>query len=78
MLAFIIEEHGSGLLTVFVPSSPTPAAGTVYYLTESQVLRLDVTPASAVRCVMQFGMGSKKLLAAVPSETLLHPRASTP
>ena len=40
MLSFVVERHASGLLTVFVPSAPTPAAGSVYYLTEDRVQHL--------------------------------------
>jgi uncharacterized membrane protein len=62
LLAFIVEEHGNGLLTVFIPSAPTPTAGSVYYLTESQVHRLDVPFGAAVTAVMQLGVGSKEML----------------
>jgi uncharacterized membrane protein len=65
-LAFILERHDSGLLTVFVPSAPTAAAGSVYYLTEDQVRRLNVPVKSAMQCVMQLGIGSKALLAGAP------------
>jgi uncharacterized membrane protein len=63
LLCFIMERHESGLLTVFVPSAPTPAAGSIYYLREEQVRRLDVPVATAVTCVMQLGIGSRELLA---------------
>jgi uncharacterized membrane protein len=61
-MAFIVEEHPSGLLTVFVPSAPTPNAGSIYYLTEQQVKRIDVPVAAAVKCIMQLGVGSRELL----------------
>ncbi len=62
LISFIIEHHRDGMLTVFVPSAPTPAAGNVYYMTEQQVRRLDVPVAAAVKCVMQLGVGTQELL----------------
>jgi uncharacterized membrane protein len=62
LMSFIVEEHASGLLTVFVPSAPTPTAGSIYYLTEQQVKRVDVPVSAAVKCIMQLGVGSRALL----------------
>jgi uncharacterized membrane protein len=62
LMSFIVEEHSSGMLTVFVPSAPTPTAGSIYYLTEQQVKRIDVPVSAAVKCIMQLGVGSKQLL----------------
>lgn len=62
LMSFIVEEHKSGLLTVFVPSAPTPTAGSIYYLTEKQVKRLDVPVSAAIKCIMQLGVGSRELL----------------
>jgi uncharacterized membrane protein len=66
LLAFVLERHDSGLLTVFVPSAPAAAAGSIYYLTEEQVRRLNVPIKDAMQCVMQLGVGSKALLASLP------------
>jgi uncharacterized membrane protein len=47
-----------------VPSAPTSVAGSLYYLQEGQVKRLkDVAVRDAVKCIMQLGVGSRKLLA---------------
>jgi uncharacterized membrane protein len=62
MLSFVVERHASGLCTVFVPSAPTPAAGSIYYLTEDRLLPLDVSVAAAVACVTRLGVGSHALL----------------
>lgn len=67
-LCFIIEEHPgehSDQRTVFVPSSPTPAAGTIYVIAASRVHPLDVSVASALQCVTRWGAGSSELLAAM-------------
>jgi uncharacterized membrane protein len=61
-LGFILEEHGNGLLTVFVPQAPSPMSGSVYYLPEDRVQRLDVPVGQVYRCITHMGIGSKELL----------------
>ena len=61
--AFIVEELDDGRCTVFVPSIPTPFAGTVYVLTPERVHKVDVSFAQAVRTISQWGSGSKELVA---------------
>jgi uncharacterized membrane protein len=63
--AFIIEELDDGRFTVFVPSVPTPLAGTVYVLSRERVHPLDVPFTQAVRAVSRWGSGSKDLVAAM-------------
>ncbi|HZN04281.1 MAG TPA: DUF502 domain-containing protein [Candidatus Polarisedimenticolia bacterium] len=62
VLAFMVERNPSGLVTVFVPSAPTPAAGTIYYLTEDRVRVIDVPVRVAVKLIMQLGVGSAEAL----------------
>jgi uncharacterized membrane protein len=63
--AFIIEELEDGSSTVFVPSVPTPLAGTVYILTPDRVHPVDVPFAKAIMAVSRWGFGSKELVAAM-------------
>jgi len=63
VLAFIVEEHDNGDYTVFVPTAPTPTIGTIYFLKREKVRKLDVPIAAGVDCIMQWGVGSKSLLA---------------
>src|SRR5215469_3113942 len=49
--AFIIEELEDGSFTVFVPSIPTPLAGTVYILTPDRVHPLDVPFTHAIKTI---------------------------
>jgi uncharacterized membrane protein len=63
VLAFVMERHGNGLNTVFVPSAPTPAAGAVYYLPDDRLKLLDVPVQSAMGCITRLGLGSRELLA---------------
>jgi len=67
VLSFIVEKLENGLLAVFVPSAPTPAVGSIYYLTEDRVKRLDVSVSSAIQCIMRLGVGSKELLQSYPN-----------
>lgn len=46
------------MTTVFVPSAPTPAAGSIYDLTEDRVKLLDVPVSAALGCIMRLGVGS--------------------
>jgi uncharacterized membrane protein len=62
VLAFIIEVHEDGQYTVFVPSTPTPAAGTVYVIEGARVHLLDVPFLEAIKSVSRFGAGSAKLM----------------
>jgi len=64
VLAFIVERprHPEEFATVFVPSAPTPAAGTIYYLPESRVRAINVPVKVAVKLIMQLGVGSHDAL----------------
>jgi uncharacterized membrane protein len=64
--AFVVERHRSGLLTVFVPSVPTPAAGTVYLLEEARVRLLDVPVTAMVPVIMALGAGLRDLVEGTP------------
>jgi uncharacterized membrane protein len=66
VLSFVVERHTSGLFTVFVPSVPTPAAGSIYYLTEERLKLLDVPVSTAMGCIMRLGIGSHELLDSRP------------
>jgi uncharacterized membrane protein len=63
--AFIIEELDDGSFTVFVPSVPTPLAGTVYILEAARVHVIDVPFSQAAMAVARWGAGSKELVAAM-------------
>ena len=60
--SFVLEQHASGLFTVFVPSAPTPLAGAIYDLTADRVKLLDVPTSAVVACIMRLGVGSRALL----------------
>jgi uncharacterized membrane protein len=62
--AFIIEEFEDGRYTVFVPSVPTPFAGSVYILEASRVHPLEVPFTQALRVISRWGSGAKDLVTA--------------
>ena len=62
---FVIEKHGDGRFTVFVPSVPTPFAGAVYVLEAQRVHPVDVPLTAALKTVSRWGSGSAELVAAM-------------
>jgi uncharacterized membrane protein len=62
--AFIMERHGDGRFTVFVPSCPTPAVGSLYVLPADKVHPLDVPLAKFTNCISAWGLGAKELMPA--------------
>lgn len=60
--AFIIEEFEDGRYTVFVPSVPTPFAGSVYILESARVHPLDVPLPQALAVLSKWGSGAKDLV----------------
>jgi uncharacterized membrane protein len=67
VLAFVVERHANGLVTVFVPSAPTPAVGSILFVSADRVQQLDVPMMTAVHSVMQLGVGSQALFQTSPS-----------
>ena len=62
---FIVESIDDELLTVFVPSAPTPFAGAVYIIERRRVHPLDVPFTQAIKSISRWGTGSKDLVAAM-------------
>jgi uncharacterized membrane protein len=63
--AFIIEELDDGQFTVFVPSVPTPLAGSIYILEGRRVHPLNISFTQTVRVISRWGSGGKDLVAAM-------------
>jgi len=63
--AFIVEEHADGRFTVFLPSAPTPAAGTILIIDGARVHPVDVPLPTAFKVVTKWGTGAGQLLAAM-------------
>jgi len=61
--AFLIEECDDKHVAIFVPSVPTPAAGSIYIIERARVHPVDVPFTRAVSVISKWGAGSKELLA---------------
>ncbi|MCB1502558.1 MAG: DUF502 domain-containing protein [Bauldia sp.] len=64
VFGLVMEENADETLTVFVPSAPTLAVGTVHVVARDRVRLLEGTFGDFSGCVSQWGAGSRKLLAA--------------
>jgi len=62
-LAFLIERIEGGHVTVFVPGSPSPQSGSVYFMTEDRIKPVDIPSSAALKCLKRYGLGSNALLA---------------
>jgi uncharacterized membrane protein len=69
---FIIEEFDDGRYTVFIPSIPTPFAGTVYILERHRVHPLDVPFTDALKVVSRWGSGAKDMVAKMEGGVIAH------
>jgi len=70
--AFIIEELENDLVTIFVPSVPTPFAGTVYVISAARVHPANLPFAQAIRILSQWGGGSRAFVAALENPIPCH------
>ncbi len=63
--AFLIETHACGRSTVFVPSVPTPMAGSILIIPSGRVHPVDVSVPTMMKCISKWGTGSSQILAAM-------------
>jgi uncharacterized membrane protein len=63
VFVFVIEDHGSDHLTVFIPGSPNPASGNVQVVRKHLVRMLNVRVTDIGVTLQQWGVGSAKVLA---------------
>jgi uncharacterized membrane protein len=61
-LAFLIEQMEDGLFAVFVPGTPSPQSGSVYFMTEDRFRRTDLPATPVLKCLKRYGLGSSTLL----------------
>jgi uncharacterized membrane protein len=66
--AFLIDAHDNGLSTVFMPSVPTPMAGSIFIMPSGRVHPIDVPVTTMMACISKWGSGSEELLSALKSE----------
>jgi uncharacterized membrane protein len=61
-LAYVVEDHNDGNVTILLPWAPTPFAGTVKIVKREQVETLDVNLGEFTKIVSQWGLGARDLL----------------
>ena len=62
VFAFVMEVHGDGNRTVFVPGTPSPLSGSLYFLPEDRIRPLDAPLASVLTAIRRLGVGSAELV----------------
>ncbi len=62
--AFIVETLEDGQYTVFVPSAPTPMAGSIYILPAERVHPVDIPFTKAIGVISKWGDGAGEFLRA--------------
>jgi uncharacterized membrane protein len=66
LFEFVKTTVIGGLFTVFVPSAPTPAAGSIYYLTAERLKLLDIPVSAALGFITRLGVGLHRLFDSQP------------
>lgn len=61
-MAYVVEDHGNGLMTVLVPSAPAPLSGSLKLVSAEKVEVLGVPFLDFVRVVSEWGVGLQDLL----------------
>jgi uncharacterized membrane protein len=61
-LAFVVERHTDGIVTVVIPEAPSATGGTILYLPQERVHVLDAKVADVVKIQRRMGFGSSDLL----------------
>lgn len=60
-LGFVVERHGNGRSTIFLPSSPNTGSGSVMVVESSLVTDVNVPGHKVLSCLHQWGAGISKL-----------------
>ena len=66
-IIYVIEDHGNGQVTVMIPWTPTPMAGTVRIVDRKRIEPLNASLADVTKVLGHWGVGSRELLASAPS-----------
>ena len=61
-LAYVIEEHDDGNVTVMLPWTPTPFIGTVKIMDQNRIKMLDAKLGDATKVLSEWGLGFRHLL----------------
>ena len=61
-IGFLVERIEGGQAAIYVPGSPSPWSGSLYFMSEDRFRALDIPAASALTCIRRLGVGSDVLL----------------
>lgn len=61
-MGFVIEHVPGGHSAVFIPGTPNPWSGSVYFMSEDRFRLLDVSLQATLTCVKAFGAGAQPML----------------
>ncbi len=76
-LAYVIEDHGDGQMTVMLPWAPTPFAGSVRIVDRDQIELLDASLGDLTRVLSEWGIGASELLGKAASDAGAAPVTGT-
>lgn len=68
VLGYVVEEHGDGKFTVFLPSSPTPFSGNVMLMPAHRVHIIDVPFMQAFGSLAKWGTGVRDMAPLVKTQ----------
>ncbi len=57
-IGFEVERIGNGKIVIYLPGAPNPWSGSLIYVGEDRVDRLNITVAEAIRNIRKLGMSS--------------------
>jgi uncharacterized membrane protein len=76
-IAYRVEEHGDGQVTVMLPRAPTPLSGSVKIVRREQVEMLDARLADVTRVLSHWGVGARDMLHQARPRVDDHPSRET-
>jgi uncharacterized membrane protein len=71
VVSVLVERLPGGWVTVFVPSTPAAASGSVYLFPEAKVHAVDVPFAVGIKAASRYGRGAGALLAGLRDRSVL-------
>jgi uncharacterized membrane protein len=60
---FVVEEMADGNQAVYVPGSPNPLSGAVYFMAAERIRRTQIPMHVAMKCLRRLGAGAASVLA---------------
>ena len=60
-IVVIIQDHGNGYVTIFIPNAPMVTIGTIRYVEKSRLTLLDASPMEVADVISQWGYGAGEL-----------------